>query len=332
MEQRDLSRHSERGGTARAYFYVVQSVNPVGASTNSGGKFRYNSIRKHFNGRAHAADRFDHRQHRPPKCSSGRWSASADANFYTVYRSTHFNNGGGASNVLGTIVLANNDTGTSYPDASPTDGSIYSYSITATSAGGTSGNSTSASVVPFPNLPASAPGSLTGSFSQTTNVVLNWSPVSGAIGYIIRRATSPSGPFTFLMSVTETTYTDVGLNVVNAYYYQVAAVNAAGVSANATVTMTAPPGTPASLSAIPGNAQITLNWPAVANAAGYFLFRGTSSGNETTLVVGNYTGTSYTNSGLANGTTYYYVVAATNSVGHGVGRQKANATPGRTSL
>ena len=308
------------------YYYVVQSANPVGASTNSPESL----------GTIPSASISTGAPTPPTGLTIGsighqnvsiNWSASAGANFYTIYRSTLFNNGGGASNVLGTIVLANNVTGTSYTDASPTDGSTYSYSVTATSAGGTSTNSNSAGTVPLPSLPAAAPGSLTGSFVQTTNIVLNWSPVSGAVGYIIRRATSPGGPFTFLMSVTETTYTDVGLNVVNAYYYQVAAVNAAGVSANATVTMTAPPNTPASLSAIPGNAQITLNWPAVANAAGYFLFRGTSSGNETTLVVGNYTGTSYTNSGLANGTTYYYVVAATNSVGLGANSPEANATP-----
>jgi autotransporter-associated beta strand protein len=308
------------------YYYVVQSVNPVGASTNSP-----ESPDATPNGSISTS---------APDAPTGltiggsghqsvalNWSASANANFYTVYRSTLFNNGGGASNVLNTIVLANNVTDTSYTDTSPTDGSIYSYSVTATSTGGTSGNSTSAVAVPLPSAPASAPGSLTGSFSQTTNVVLNWSPVSGAVGYVIRRATSPGGPFTFLQSVTETTYTDVGLDVTLAYYYQVAAMNAAGVSANATVTVTAPPGTPTSLSAIPGDSQVTLNWSAVANAAGYYLYRGTGSGNENTLVVGNYSGTSFTNTGLANGTTYYYVVAATNAVGLGPNSPEANATP-----
>src|SRR5208282_2468723 len=158
-------------------------------------------------------------------------------------------------------------------------------------------------------------------------IVLNWSPVSGAVGYVIRRATSPSGPFTLLMSVTETTYTDIGLAVTLAYYYQVAAVNAAGVSPNATVVVTAPPSAPASLSAIPGNAQVTLSWPAVVNATGYFLSRGTSSSNETTIVVGNYAGTNYTNTGLANGTTYYFVVTATNSVGLSPESPEASATP-----
>ena len=308
------------------YYYVVRSVNSTGTSTNS----PQSSGATPSGGLSSSA----------PSAPSGptvgsvghqsvtlNWSASPGANFYTVYRSTLFNNGGGASNVLGTIVLANNVTGTSYTDTSPTDGSIYSYSVAATSAGGTSTNSNPAVAVPLPSPPASAPGSLTGSFVQATNIVLNWSPVSGAVGYIVSRASSPSGPFTFLMSVTETTYTDVGLNVAAAYYYQVAAVNAAGVSPNATVTVTTPPLAPASLSAIPGDTQVILSWPTVVNATGYFLYRGTSSGNETTTVISSYTGTSYTNTGLADGTTYYYVVAGTNSVGLGPNSPEASATP-----
>ena len=83
-----------------------------------------------------------------------------------------------------------------------------------------------------------------------------------------------------------------------------------------------------SLSAFPGDSQIVLDWSAVVNATGYYLYRGTSSGNETTLVAGNYANTSYTNTSLANGTTYFYVVAATNSVGLSPNSPEASATPG----
>src|SRR5262249_22945392 len=95
--------------------------------------------------------------------------------------------------------------------------------------------------VPFPAPPPSAPPHLAGSFVQNTNILLTWSPVPGAVGYIVRRATTPGGPFVFQMSVTETDYLDDGLDVTATYYYQVAAMNAAGVSANATVTVIFPP-------------------------------------------------------------------------------------------
>src|SRR5262249_16884435 len=152
-----------------------------------------------------------------------------------------------------------------------------------TSAGGTSGGSAQTVGVPLPTPPSSPPGPLTGSF-VTTNIVLNWSAVPGAVGYVIRRASRPGGPYVFLMSVTETTHTDVGLDITATYYYQVAAVNTAGVSANSSVSVTAPPLAPASLSAIPGNSRVTLSWPAVINATGYVLMRGTSSNSENVVV------------------------------------------------
>lgn len=307
------------------YYYVVQSMNPTGASGNS----------PESSSTTPSAANSTSAPAAPASVSVGgvahqsvtvNWSAAANASFYTVYRSTLFDNGGGALNVLGTIVLANNVTGTSYTDNSPTDGSTYGYFVTATGAGGTSGASVEATAVPLPAAPAAAPGSLTGIFGGSS-VELNWTAVPGAVGYVITRSTSPSGPFSLVMSVTETSYTDAGLNAGLTYYYQVVAMNAAGVSTAASVTVVPPPGAPASLSAIPGNTQVLLSWTSVPGVTGYYLYRGTSSGAEDTLVVGNYSGTSYTDTGLVNGTTYYYVVASTNANGLGPDSPEASATP-----
>ena len=307
------------------YYYVVQSVNPGGASTNSPPSAGTTPSGALSTG-APAA---------PTGLTVGsvghqsvtlNWTASPGANFYTVYRSTLVDNLGGASNVLGTIVLNNTNTGTTCTDTALTDGSIYRYFVTAASAGGTSPNSGFAAGVPLPAPPASAPGSLAGDFIAA-NVVLNWSAVPGAVGYIIRRATSSGGPYTYVQNITETAYTDPGLNVGTTYYYQVTAVNAAGVSSTATVTVVPPPLAPISLSAIPGNARVTLSWTAVPGVTGYYLFSGTNSGNETTTVAANYSGTSYTNTGLVNGATYYYVVASTNSTGLSPNSPEASATP-----
>jgi autotransporter-associated beta strand protein len=311
------------------YYYVVQSVNPAGSSANSPespGATPSASLSTSapaapagltVTSSAHQSVTLD-------------WTAASGANFYNVWRSTLVNTSGGSSNTLSTIILCNTNTGTSYTDASPTDGSIYSYFVTATGAGGTSGNSSSVVAVPLPASPASAPGSLTANFVQTTNITLNWSAVSGAVGYAIYHATSSGGPFTFLQTVTETTYTDVGLNPATTYYYEVVAVNAGGVSAAASVSITALPAAPASLSAIAGDSQVTLSWSAVSGATGYFLYSGTVSNSVTTLLLSGYTGTSYTNTGLTDGTTYYYVVAATNAGGLGPDSPEASATPGTT--
>jgi autotransporter-associated beta strand protein len=308
-----------------AYYYVVQSVNPVGDSTNSP-----ESLGATPSGAISSV---------PPAAPTGvtigsvahqsvtvNWSASAGANFYTVYRSTLYNNGGGASNILGTIVLNNTNTATSFTDTTPTDGSIYSYYVTATSAAGTSTNSISAVGVALPAPPASAPSSLSGLFNGN-NVVLNWTAVSGAVGYIVRRNTTNTGFYMYIQNVTETTFTDAGLNAATTYYYQVSAVNAAGASASANCTVVPPPTAPISLSAFPGNGQVTLSWTAVPGVTGYYLFSGPDSGDETNLVVGNYSGTTFTNTGLTNGVTYFYVVASTNITGLSPNSPEASATP-----
>ena len=87
------------------------------------------------------------------------------------------------------------------------------------------------------------------------------------------------------------------------------------------------PNPPTGLTATPGNAQVSLSWTASSGATSYNIYRGTSSGNETTTVVTGVTGTSYTNTGLTNGTMYYYRITATNSYGTSGYSNEASATP-----
>ncbi|MFO1487741.1 MAG: hypothetical protein U1F65_04615, partial [Verrucomicrobiota bacterium] len=75
------------------------------------------------------------------------------------------------------------------------------------------------------------------------------------------------------------------------------------------------PGTPASISGLPGDATATLSWPASTNATGYNLKRGTSSAGPFTTIAANLPGLSYTNSGLANGALYFFTVSGTNFFG-----------------
>jgi len=64
---------------------------------------------------------------------------------------------------------------------------------------------------PVPPPPAAPPGNVRISDSLTStnqSPILTWSPVSGAVGYILFRSTSPAGPFNFpanyVMSMTTT--------------------------------------------------------------------------------------------------------------------------------
>jgi len=99
----------------------------------------------------------------------------------------------------------------------------------------------------------------------------------------------------------------------------------------AKITVTAAlsaPAAPAGLTATPGNGQVTLTWTATAGAASYNVYRGTSAGAESaTPIKTGITTTSYANTHLANGTKYFYKVAAVNAAGTSPLSKEAAATP-----
>ncbi|MGH7952171.1 MAG: RICIN domain-containing protein, partial [Limisphaerales bacterium] len=87
-----------------------------------------------------------------------------------------------------------------------------------------------------------------------------------------------------------------------------------------------PPSAPTGLAATAGNAQASVSWNSVSGATSYTLLRSTTSGLYY-LPVTNTTGTSYTDSGLVNGMTYYYVVGALGSGGLSDYSSQASVTP-----
>ena len=97
---------------------------------------------------------------------------------------------------------------------------------------------------------------------------------------------------------------------------------------------TVAPAAPTGLSAAPGNGLVSLTWNASAapGLAGYNLYRSTTSPvstNGTPLNGGTpLTATSYTDSGLVNGTPYYYAITAVGtSGGQSAPSDEASATP-----
>jgi len=65
----------------------------------------------------------------------------------------------------------------------------------------------------------------------------------------------------------------------------------------------------------------------VASASGYYIKRSLVSGGSYTAVFTNLVSTTFTNTGLANGTTYYYVVSAGNPAGEGANSSESSARP-----
>ena len=88
-----------------------------------------------------------------------------------------------------------------------------------------------------------------------------------------------------------------------------------------------PPFTPTGLRASFSNAAVSLAWNAADGADSYVIGRSTITGGPYTNIATGVTATTYLDTGLVNGTTYYYVVAATNAYGVSSNSAEASATP-----
>lgn len=69
-----------------------------------------------------------------------------------------------------------------------------------------------------------------------------------------------------------------------------------------------------SITVAAGDTQSVISWSAITNATSYILKRSTTAGGPYTIVASGLTGNSYTDTGLTNGTTYYYVLVAASSL------------------
>ena len=163
-------------------------------------------------------------------------------------------------------------------------------------------------------------------------VSLSWTASNGATLYYVKRSTTSGGPYTQISAPSATSDTDTGLTNGIRYFYVVSAYNSAGQSANSSevnATPTAPatpPAAPANLQATAGNAQVSLSWTASSGATSYHVKRSTTSGSSYMQIAAP-AAASYSDTGLTNGTAYYYVVSALNAAGESANSTQATATP-----
>lgn len=224
-----------------------------------------------------------------------------------------------------TLVIYQNDgfTGTSWTLTSDTP-NFTAYS-------GLNDNMSSCRIT-APSSPP-APTALTGIAGNTT-ARLSWHTSAGATAYNLKRGTTSGGPYTVIAETEGTNFFDTGLLDGTTYYYVVSATVAGTESPNSievSVTPSTPPLAPTGLSAAAGDSIVALSWNPSATATGYNLQRSTNSGGPYSLVAGT-SGTNYTDSGLMDGLTYYYVVVATNSIGSSPISGEVSATPFSTAI
>ena len=103
-----------------------------------------------------------------------------------------------------------------------------------------------------------------------------------------------------------------------------------GFLASVTPPPDAKPSAPTSLVATAGNGSVTLSWAAPAAnppILSYTIYRGTSANDQSSVINPPGTGTTFVDPTVTNGTTYYYKVSASNSLGEGPASGVASATP-----
>lgn len=255
---------------------------------------------------------------------------------YNLYRGTVK----GFTTDLVTTIAKN---ATTYTDENLVAGT-YFYTIASTKNGLQSpkSNEVSASATPPPVAPSAPQNlSLVAGILQAT---LNWSaPLSNGnaaiTNYKIYRGNaSGSGTLLTTLGGNVSTYTDPNLTNGTNYYYTVTAVNSAAESPKSnevkyTASSYALPTAPTNLRATAASTTVTLSWAKPSNTGGtnitgYKIYRGTSSGKYNlikTTTDGN--ALSYVDGNKTNGTTYYYVISALNSVGEGPLSSEVSARP-----
>jgi len=195
--------------------------------------------------------------------------------------------------------------------------------------------------------PPNPPTNLTATAVSSSGINLSWtaSTTSGVTYCIFRSTTSgftPSGSNQIACGVSGTTFSDTGLAASTTYFYLAEAVDSGGSStpsnqASATTqpsTCTAAPTAPSGLGATPvSSSSINLIWTASSAGTGcsitYSVFRSTTSGftpSSSNQIASGLTATSFSDTGLAASTTYFYLTEGVDAVGSSAASNQASAT------
>ena len=248
----------------------------------------------------------------------------------------------GGSAITGYTVTSSPGGFTGTGGASPitvtglTNGTSYTFTVTATNAVGT-GSASSASSAVTPATVPDAPTNLAGTAGDSS-VELYWTVPASNGGSAITSYTITSSPGGVASTSSTFPMTVIGLTNGTAYTFTIVATNAVGNStasgASSSVTPAVVPGVPTNLAATPGDNSAALSWSAPASNGGSAItdyvvqYQLTTGGTWTTFTDGVGTTPATTVTGLANDNSYDFRVYAKNVIGQGSASDVASTTPG----
>ncbi len=207
-----------------------------------------------------------------------------------------------------------------------TNGTAYTFTVTATNAVGTGPASAASNAV----TPATVPGAPTIGIATPGNAQASvaFTPPASNGGSAITSYTVTSSPGGFTGSGAGSPIVVTGLTNGTAYTFTVTATNAIGTgaasAASNSVTPATVPGAPTIGTATAGNAQASVTFAAPASDGGSAITSYTVTSNPGGLT-GTGAGSPIVVTGLTNGTAYTFTVTATNAIGTGPASAASNS-------
>lgn len=251
------------------------------------------------------------------------WNGVTGADTYVVYESTDNIN----------FTIAQTVSATNVTVQGLTNDQTYYFKVAGQNSAGIGAASNVASATPkAPVTPPPAP-LISSAVAGNQSVTLVWSPVLGAVNYTVYISSNNGVTYTKHSDSPDTSEVITGLTNGTTYFFQITAVNSAGMesvrSQPLSATPVAPilkPATPLGLLAVAGDKQVSLTWTASVGALTYNVYQSsTQNGTYTQIATRNIT--AHTADNLANGTTYWFKVSAVNSAGESSLSGAVSGTP-----
>ena len=283
--------------------------------------------------------------------ASVSWTAPSNGgSAITSYTITPYISGVAQTSLASTITGSPPATNTTITGL--TNGTTYTFAITATNAVGTGPASVQSNAV-TPSGPT-LPGAPTGvsATAGLNSAAVSWTAPSNGGSAITTYTITPyisgvaqnSLASTITGSPPATNTTITGLTGGTTYTFTVTATNAVGTGPASTqsnaVTPTSPtaPAAPTGVTATAGNGSAGVSWTAPGNGGSAITsytitpyISGVAQNSLASTITGSPPATNTTITGLTNGTTYTFAITATNAIGSGPASVQSNAvTPAAT--